>query len=319
MTYAMLYTMTLLFAVMNAAGAAEQAYPVKPIRIVVGGSPDAVPRILGAKIAEHWGQQLVVDQRGGAGGTIAAEIVARAPADGYTLLMCTSSHTMNVNFYKVAYDMMRDFAPVTTVAATGFVLAVHPSVSAHTVQELIALAKQKPGTLNFGSGGTGSPAHLIGEMFRMQTGANMVHVPYKTVAEAVTDVIAGQTHTMFVVSTAAMPQITGGRIRGLGVTTLRRSPVVPDLPTLDEQGLTGFEATAWYSFIAPAGTPAAIRELLHQEIARDVALPEVAGRFATLGLDPMVLPPDEFGRFMKSELDKWKTVAAAAKANASAR
>jgi len=319
MTRAMLYTTALLSALALTADAAEQAYPTKPIRIVVGGSPDAVPRILGTRIAEHWGQQLVVDQRGGAGGTIAAEIVARAPPDGYTLLLCTSSHTMNVNFYKVAYDMMRDFAPVTSIAATGFVLAVNPSVPAHTVQELIALARQKPGTLNFGSGGTGSPAHLIGEMFRMQTGVNMVHVPYKTVAEAVTDVIGGQTQTMFVVSTAAVPQITGGRIRGLGVTTLKRSPVIPDLPTLDEQGVTGFEATAWYSFIAPAGTPAAIVERLHQEVAKDVAMPDVTKRFATLGLDPMVLPPDEFGRFMKSELDKWKSVAAAAKANASAR
>ncbi|HWI15910.1 MAG TPA: tripartite tricarboxylate transporter substrate binding protein [Burkholderiales bacterium] len=319
MTRAMLYTTAVFLAQASAAGAADQQYPVKPIRMVVGGSPDAVPRILGAKIAEHWGQQLVVDQRGGAGGTIAAEIVARAAPDGYTLLLCTSSHTMNVNFYKVAYDMMRDFTPVTSIAATGFVLAVHPSVPAHTVQELIALAKQKPGSLNFGSGGTGSPAHLIGEMFRMQTGVNMVHVPYKTVAEAVTDVIGGQTHTMFVVSTAAVPQITGGRIRGLGVTTLKRSPVVPDLPTLDEQGVKGFEATAWYSFIAPAATPAAIVERLHKEVVRDVALPDVASRFATLGLDPMVLPPDEFGRFMKAELAKWKAVAAAAKANASAR
>lgn len=319
MTRAMLYTTALLLAQASTAEAAEQQYPAKPIRMVVGGSPDAVPRILGAKIAEHWGQQLVVDQRGGAGGTIAAEIVARAPPDGYTLLLCTSSHTMNVNFYKVAYDMLRDFTPVTSIAATGFVLAVHPSVPAHTVQELIALAKRKPGALNFGSGGTGSPAHLIGEMFRMQTGVNMVHVPYKTVAEAVTDVIGGQTQTMFVVSTAAVPQITGGRIRGLGVTTLKRSPVVPELPTLDEQGVTGFEATAWYSFIAPAGTPAAIVERLHQEVAKDVAMPDVTKRFATLGLEPMVLPPDEFGRFMKSELDKWKSVAAAAKANASAR
>ncbi|MGE5523834.1 MAG: tripartite tricarboxylate transporter substrate-binding protein, partial [Rhodospirillaceae bacterium] len=210
----------------------------------------------------------------------------------------------------------RDFTPVTGIAATGFVLAVHPSVAAHTVQELIALAKQKPGALNFGSGGTGSPAHLIGEMFRMQTGVNMVHVPYKTVAEAVTDVIAGQVHTMFVVSTAAMPQIGAGRIRGLGVTSLKRSPVVPDLPTLDEQGLPGFEATAWYSFIAPAGTRRAIIDRLHEEVVKDIELPDVGKRFATLGLDPMPLPPDEMGRFMKTELEKWKKVAEAAKANA---
>jgi tripartite-type tricarboxylate transporter receptor subunit TctC len=288
-----------------------QAYPAKPIRVVVGGSPDAVPRILGQKIAEDWGQQLVVDQRGGAGGTIAAEMVARAPADGYTLLLCTSTHMMSVNFFKVSYDMVKDFAPITQVASTSFVLAVHPSVPAKSVKELVRLAKQKPGALNYGSGGSGSPAHLIGEMFRVETAVSMVHVPNKTVAGGVTDLMSGQVHMMFVVSTAAVPQIQAGRIRGLGVTSLKRSPVVPDLPTLDEAGVPKFEATAWYGFLAPAGTPPAIVTRLHDEVTKVLKLPDITQRLAHLGLEPIGSAPQAFGDFIKAELAKWAKYAKA--------
>lgn len=292
-----------------APAALAQQYPAKPIRIVVAGSPDAVPRILGPKITEHWGQQVIVDQRGGGGGTIGAEIVARAPADGYTLLLCTSSHMMNPNFYKVSYDMAKDFAPVTRIAATSFALAVHPSLPVKSVPELIRLAKDRPGVMNFGSGGSGSPAHLIGEMFRIETGINIVHIPYKTVAEAVTDLISGQLQMMFVVSTAAVPQIKAGRIRGLGVTSLKRSPALPDLPTLDEQGVGRFEATAWYGFIAPAGTPAPIIAKLHDEVVKDLALPDVVERLNNLGLEIAGSSPREFGEFIKTELAKWAGVA----------
>ncbi|MBI4205634.1 MAG: tripartite tricarboxylate transporter substrate binding protein [Betaproteobacteria bacterium] len=286
-----------------------QAYPVKPIRVVVGGSPDAVPRILGQKIVEDWGQQLVVDQRGGAGGTIAAEIVARSAPDGYTLLLVTSTHMMSVNFFKVSYDMVRDFAPITQIASTSFVLAVHPSLPAKSVKELIRLARQKPGALNYGSGGSGSPAHLIGEMFRGDTGVNLVHVPYKTVAEAVTGLMSGQVQMMFVVSTAAVPQIQAGRIRGLGVTSMQRSPVVPDLPTLDELGVRKFEATAWYGFIAPAGTPQAIVTRLHDEVRQVLKLPEITQRLANLGLEPIGSSSQAFGEFIKAELAKWAKIA----------
>jgi tripartite-type tricarboxylate transporter receptor subunit TctC len=288
-----------------------QQYPAKPIRVVVGGSPDAVPRILGQKIAEDWGQQLVVDQRGGAGGTIAAEIVARSPADGYTLLLCTSTHMMSVNFFRVSYDMVKDFAPITLIASTSFVLAVHPSVPAKSVKELIRLAQQRPGALNFGSGGNGSPAHLIGEMFKIETGVNMVHVPHKTVPSAVTDLIAGQVQMMFVVSTAAVPQIQAGRIRGLGVTSLQRSPVVPDLATLDEAGVRKFEATAWYGFLAPAGTPQAILTRLHEEVTQVLKVPEIGQRLASLGLEPIGNSPQAFGDFIKAELAKWAKYAKA--------
>jgi tripartite-type tricarboxylate transporter receptor subunit TctC len=293
------------------ATALAQQYPSKPIRVVVGGSPDAVPRILGQKMAEDWGQQLVVDQRGGAGGTIAADIVARAPADGYTLLLCTSTHMMSVNFFKISYDMVKDFAPITQIASTSFVLAVHPSVPAKSVKELIQLAKRKPGELNFGSGGSGSPAHLIGEMFRVETGTRMVHVPNKTVAGGVTDLMSGQTQLMFVVSTAAVPQIQAGRIRGLGVTSLKRSPVVPDLPTLDEAGVPKFEATAWYGFLAPAATPPAIVAKLHDEVTKVIKLPEITQRLEKLGLEPVGSSRAAFAAFINSELAKWARIAKA--------
>jgi len=286
-----------------------QAYPIKPIRVVVGGSPDAVARILGQKITEDWGQQVLVDQRGGAGGTIAAELVARAPADGYTLLLCTSTHMMTPNFYRISYDMVKDFAPVTQIASTSFVLAVHPSLPAKSLKELVKLAKQRPGVMNFGSGGGGSPAHLIGEMFRIETGINIVHVPYKEVAAAVTDLMSGQVQLMFVVSTAAVPQIKAGRIRGLGVTSLKRSPVVPDLPTLDELGVRGFEATAWYGLIAPAGTPGTIVAKLNEGIVKALKFPDVVQRLANLGLDPVGSAPQAFGEFIKAELSKWAKIA----------
>ncbi|HKA44752.1 MAG TPA: tripartite tricarboxylate transporter substrate binding protein [Burkholderiales bacterium] len=294
-----------------ACDAAAQPYPVKPIRVVIGGSPDAVPRILGQKIAEDWGQQFIVDQRPGAGGTIAAEIVAKSAPDGYTLLLCTSTHVMSVNFFKVSYDMARDFAPVALAASTSFVLAVHPLVPATNVKELVALAKRRPGALNFASGGSGSPAHLIGELFRIETGTDMVHVPYKTVGNALTDLMAGQVHVMFVVSTAAVPQVRSGRIRGLGITSLKRSAAVPDLPTLVEQGLRNFEATAWYGFLAPAGTPPAIVSRLHEEIAKTLALTEVSEHLANLGLETTSKGPQEFGGFIKAELAKWAKAAKA--------
>lgn len=293
------------------ATALAQQYPTKPIRVVVGGSPDAVPRILGQKMAEDWGQQLVVDQRGGAGGTIAADIVARAPGDGYTLLLCTSTHMMSVNFFKVSYDMVKDFAPITQIASTSFVLAVHPSVPAKSVKELIQLAKRKPGELNYGSGGSGSPAHLIGEMFKVETGVNMVHVPNKTVAGATADLMSGQVQMVFLVSTAAVPQIQAGRIRGLGVTSLKRSPVVPDLPTLDEAGVPKFEATAWYGFLAPAGTPPAIVAKLHDEVTKVIKLPEITQRLQKLGLEPIGSSQQAFAAFINAELVKWARIAKA--------
>jgi len=218
---------------------------------------------------------------------------------------------MSVNFFKISYDMVKDFAPITQIASTSFVLAVHPSVPAKSVKELIQLAKQKPGELNYGSGGSGSPAHLIGEMFKVETGVNMVHVPNKTVAGATADLMSGQVQMVFLVSTAAVPQIQAGRIRGLGVTSLKRSPVVPDLPTLDEAGVPKFEATAWYGFLAPAATPPAIVAKLHDEVTKVIKLPEITQRLQKLGLEPIGSSQQAFAAFIKTELVKWARIAKA--------
>ena len=236
---------------------------------------------------------------------IAAEIAARTPADGYTLLMATSTHTMTPNFYKLSYDMVRDFAPVTQMVPASFVLAVHPSLPVRSVKELVALAKQRPGALNYGSGGNGSPGNLIGEMFRLQAGINIVHVPYKALAQAVTELVSGQLQLMFVVSTAAVPQLQAGRIRGLAVASLKRSAVMPEIPTMDELGLPRFEASRWYGILAPAGTTPAVIAKLHNEIAKTLKFPDVAQRLTNLGLDPVGSSPQEFGEFVRAELAKW--------------
>src|SRR3954462_9922812 len=200
-----------------------QPYPAKPIRFVTGGGPDAMARILGPKLTAAWGQQGVVEERGGGGGMISAETVARTSPDGYTLLLATGTHTISPNFFKLSYDMTRDFAPVTLLGTIPFVLSVHPAVPAATVDELVKLARARPGELNYGSGGNGSPGHLIGEMFKSRTGVNIVHVPYKTVAQGVTALIGEQVQVNFVVGPSAVPQIKAGRIRPLAVTTTRRS------------------------------------------------------------------------------------------------
>src|SRR3954471_12875171 len=224
-----------------------QPYPAKPIRFVTGGGPDAMARILGPKITETGGQQGVIGEgRGGGGrlsggrgggGMLSAETVARASADGYTLLLATGTHTTSPNFFKLSYDMTRDFAPVTLLGTIPFVLSVHPAVPAATVDELVKLARARPGELNYGSGGNGSPGHLIGEMFKSRTGVNIVHVPYKTVAQGVTALIGEQVQVNFVVGPSAVPQIKAGRIRPLAVTTSRRSASLPEVPTIAESGL----------------------------------------------------------------------------------
>ena len=295
-------------ATMSAVSHAQQ-YPAKPIRWVTGGGPDAMARILGQKFTDAWGQQVVVEERGGGGGMLSAEAVAKSPPDGYTLLLATGTHTINPNFFKLSYDMVRDFAPVTLIATIPFVLTVHPSLPVKTVNDLVKLAKARPGELNYTSGGNGSPGHLIGEMFKSMTGVNIVHVPYKTVAQGVTGLIAGQAQIMFTVGPSAVPQIKAGRIRGVAVTTLKRSASLPELPTIAESGLPGFDAPAWNGVLAPAGTPAAIVSRLRDEIVKDLKLPDVVERIAVLGFEPVGSTPQEFGDFVKAELAKWAKVA----------
>ena len=286
-----------------------QIYPSKPIRFVTGGGPDAMARILGPKFTAAWGQQVVVEERGGGGGMISAETVARASPDGYTLLLATGTHTINPNFFKLSYDMTRDFAPVTLIGTIPFVLSVHPAVPATTVDELLKLARAKPGELNYGSGGNGSPGHLIGEMFKSRTGVNIVHVPYKTVAQGVTALIGEQVQVNFVVGPSAVPQIRAGRIRPLAVTTAKRSASLPEVPTIAEAGLAGFDAPAWNGVLVPARTPRPVIAQLHAEIVKDLKLPDVLERITALGFEPVGSTPEEFGVFLKAELAKWAKVA----------
>ena len=296
-------------AALTAAPVQAQQYPAKPIRFVTGGGPDAMARILGPKFTAAWGQQVVVEERGGGGGMISAETVARASPDGYTLLLATGTHTINPNFFKLSYDMTRDFAPVTLLGTIPFVLSVNPVVAATTVDELVKLARAKPGELNYGSGGNGSPGHLIGEMFKSRTGVNIVHVPYKTVAQGVTALIGEQVQVNFVVGPAAVPQIKAGRIRPLAVTTAKRSASLPEVPTIAESGLPGFDAPAWNGVLVPARTPPAIIHKLHAEIVKDLKLPDVLERITALGFEPVGNTPEEFGLFLKAELAKWAKVA----------
>jgi len=299
----------IVMAAMAAAPALAQQYPVKPIRFVTGGGPDAMARILGPKFTAAWGQQVVVEERGGGGGMISAETVARASPDGYTLLLATGTHTINPNFFKLSYDMTRDFAPVTLLGTIPFVLSVHPAVPATTVDELVKLARAKPGELNYGSGGNGSPGHLIGEMFKSRTGVNIVHVPYKTVAQGVTALIGEQVQVNFVVGPSAVPQIRAGRIRPLAVTTSKRSASLPEVPTIAESGLAGFDAPAWNGVLVPARTPRPVIAQLHAEIVKDLKLPDVLERITALGFEPVGSTPEEFGVFLKAELAKWAKVA----------
>src|SRR3954468_8598485 len=285
-----------------------QNYPSKPIRFVTGGGPDAMARLLGPKMTATWGQQIVIEERGG-GGILSGETVARASPDGYTLLLATTTHTMNPNFFKLTYDLMRDFAPVTLLGKISFVLSVHPSLPVKSVDDLIKLARARPGELNAGSGGNGSPAHLIIELFKSRTGVNIVHVPYKTVAQGVTALIGEQVQVNFVVGPSAVPQVKAGRIRPLAVTTLKRSASLPDVPTIAEAGLAGFDAPAWNGVLVPAKTPHAVIVKLHAELVKDLKLPDVLERVTALGFEPVGSTPEAFGVFLKAELAEWAKVA----------
>jgi tripartite-type tricarboxylate transporter receptor subunit TctC len=285
-----------------------QQYPTKPIRVLTVGGADALVRLLGQKIAESWGQQLVVEERAGAGGTLAAGFVARAPADGYTLLASTSTHVITPNFYKLPYDIVRDFAPVTLIAYTPFVLLVHPSLPVTSAAELIKLAKARPGALNFSASAAGSPAHMVSELFKLSAGVNLVHVPYKSLPAALTDLLAGQVQVAFTVAPLAVPQIAAKRVRALAITAPVRSTVIAGLPTFVELGMPNIVATGWYGLLAPAGTPPTVVNRLHEEIVRILNLPDVRQRVAALGLEVAGYSPRQYADFIGVELAKWARV-----------
>lgn len=290
-----------------------QTYPSKPIRIIVpyppGGITDILGRLVAQKLNAAWGQPVVVENRPGAGTNLGSELVAKAPPDGYVLLWAGIANTVGPALYpKLPYDPLRDFAWITNLAKVPVMIVAHPSVPVHNARELIALAKAKPGRLTFGSAGIATSGHLAGELLRSMAHINITHVPYKGSAYALTDAISGQIDLYFGAMASPMPHVKAGRLRALAVTSLRRAAAAPDLPTLDEQGVKGFETSTWYGVAAPAGTPGDIVGKLHDEIVRIIKLPEVRERLAAEGADFVGDTPAEFTNFVKAELAKWGRV-----------
>jgi tripartite-type tricarboxylate transporter receptor subunit TctC len=296
-----------------AAGAMSQPYPSKSIRVIAGFPPgsgaDITARVIGARLNDALGQQVAVDNRPGAGSNIAAELAAKSPADGYTLFIGTVANTINATLYsKLPFDFARDFAPVVLATATPNVLVVHPSVPVKTVKELVALAKSRPGQLNFASAGTGTAPHMSGELFKAMAGISMVHIPYKGSPPAVTDLLAGEVALMFSPSSTVLPHVKTGRLRALAVTTTSRLPSLPDLPTVAESGLKGYETLTWFGFVAPAKTPPAAVTRLNAEIVKVLALPEVRKQFASQGIETLGGTPEQFASYIREEIAKWAKV-----------
>jgi tripartite-type tricarboxylate transporter receptor subunit TctC len=299
-----------------------QGYPERAVRIVVpfapGGSTDIVGRIASQKLGERLKQSVVIDNRGGGGGNIGSDLVAKAPPDGYTLLVGTvGSLTINPSLYrKMPYDPLRDLTPIAYFGSTPNILVVHPSLPARTVSELIALARARPGQLNYASAGTGGSVHLAAELFRSLAKIDMVHVPYKGSGPALIDLIAGQTQLMFSTMPPALPHVKSGRLRALGMTGTKRSPLVPDLPTIAESGLPGYEITQWWGLLGPAGLPPAVVTRLNNEMNAILKEPEVRQRFASEGAETAPNTPDWFAAYMKAEVAKWAKVVRASGATA---
>jgi tripartite-type tricarboxylate transporter receptor subunit TctC len=303
-----------LLAALCAAGAHAQNYPARPVRMIVpfpaGGATDIIGRLVAQKLAEALGQQVIVDNRGGAAGTIGSELAAKAPPDGYTILIGTSStHAIAQSLYaKLPYDSVKDFTPVIGLATATIVLSTHPSVPAKNVRELIALAKAKPNALSFASSGSGGVSHLVGEMFKAQAGIEMLHVPYKGDAQALTDLVSGQVSLEFGTALSFLPYVQSGKLKALAVTSARRSAVMPEVPTVAESGLKGFEALQWFAVFGPAGLPKDIVARLNGETVKILRNPEMKERLTKLGCDVVASSPEEFAAFQKAEIAKWAKV-----------
>jgi len=308
-----LATAGVMVVAMQTAAAAELRYPQRPIRYVTGGAAgggaDVLARAVGQKLADAFGQQVVIENRTGAGGIVATEIVAKSPPDGHTLLMAFTSHVINPSLYpKLSYDVLRDFAAVAMVATVPNILVVHPSVPATSVKALVALARARPGELSFASTGSGASTHLAGVLFASMTGTRLLHVPYRGAGNAITAVVAGESAIMFGNLVSVGPMVRAGKLRGLGVTGLKRSSIAPDLPTLDEAGVPGYEANAWFATFVPAGTPGAIVERLNREIVRAITSPDLRERLTGQGADPVTGTAEELERYTRSEIQRWAKV-----------
>ncbi|MBL8380440.1 MAG: tripartite tricarboxylate transporter substrate binding protein [Burkholderiales bacterium] len=294
--------------------AASQPYPAKPVRMIIpfppGGATDILGRVLAQKLSEQLGQSVVIDNRPGAGGGIGTELTAKAPPDGYTIQMATvSTHSIGPALNpKTPYDVKRDFVPIAHVADATNILITSPTLPVSTLKELIAHARANPGRLNFSSSGNGTIVHMTGEMFKMATGTFIVHIPYRGTALAIPDLIAGQVAFMFENIASGLPHIKSGKVRALGISQLKRSPLVPDIPTMDEAGLKGFESNTYFGVFAPAGTPPAVAQRLNAEINKAVESTDVRGRFAALGAEPVGGTSEQFARVIERETVKYAAV-----------
>jgi tripartite-type tricarboxylate transporter receptor subunit TctC len=304
-------TSCILAAIALPAGA--QDYPNKPVRLIIGfppgGGVDIVARQISPKLGEHLGQQVVIDNRGGAGGNIALEMLARLPPDGYSLMFTTPTISINPALYpKINYDSLRDFAPVTLVATTVYILVAHPSLPVKSVKELIALARARPRQLNYSSGGNGAAAHLAGELFRSMSGIEIVHVPFKGIAPALVAALSGEAQLTFASQPSVLPHVRAGKLRALAVTSAKRSSFTPDIPSIAEAGVPGYETTAWYGIIAPAKTPRTIVAKLNADVIRTLDNADVKSALANQSFEIVTTTPEQFGAFIKDELVKWSKV-----------
>ena len=303
------------FATVSMLGtsAAMAAYPEKPIRLVVGfsagGTTDVVARVVGKEVGEALGQPVVIENRPGAGSNIAAEMVARAEPDGYTLLMVAVTSAINHTLYQnLSFDLTQDFTPVALAVRVPNVLVVNPEVKANSVDELVALLKENPGKINFASSGSGTSIHMAGELFKLRAGVDVAHIPYKGSANAMTDLIGGQVQYMFDNMPSAWPHVESGKLRALAVTTAERSKTAPDLPTMKEEGFEDFDVSSWFGVIGPKGMPADVVETLNKSIREALAKPEVRERLEGLGAVPADTTPEQFGEFIKTEVETWGPV-----------
>ncbi len=303
--------------------ASRQAYPTKPIRLVVpftpGGAADIQGRMLAEKLAQRLGQPVVVDNRGGASGNIGMEVVARARADGYTIVIgAVSTWAVNPHLYKLPFNVVKDFAPITQISTSPGVLIVHPSVPVKSVKELIELAKDKPGQLNYGSSGVGGFGHISGELFTLMTGTKMTHIPYKSSPPSLTDLIGGQIQVLFNNMISTVPQVKAGKVRALATTGSKRSPALPDLPTVAESAVPGYENSSWSAIAAPTGTPKPIIARLHKEITEILKLPDIQQKHAEVGAHIIGGTPEQFQAYLKAELAKFSKLVKAAGIKAAA-
>ena len=291
---------------------AAQDYPTKPVRLVIpfppGGSNDIVGRLVATQLGEKLGKQVIVENRGGAGGVVATEMVSKAEADGYTLLMISLAHAVNPWLYKLSYDPIKSFAPIAMLGSGPNIVTVHPDLPVKSIKDLVALAKQKPGELQYASAGVGSFQHLGGELFKLMSGADLMHVPFKGGGPAMIDVIGGHTKVLFSSLVQTTPHIRSGKLRALATGGSKRSPVFPDLPTVAEAGVPGYEGVNWWGVLAPVGTPKAIVDKLSRDIAAALASPEVQKQFESEGAEVVQMDPDAFGKFLAAEMTKWERV-----------